>query len=415
MSDVLTKETDARFWASTGYKPGTKLDPNDPHDRAMMKTWMDTYAKVKAEDAAGRLHLTYNHPDVAKDLSDAALAGAAMGAHLDAAATAPDAATKQHHERAAAAAGDIFDSAITAGLHKQPPTASPQVMHAAATDVHAAAGLPPPQPPAFDRSHPVHASETARPAHDDLARPERGTAAVKSPTRGSEWVSVLQTGRAAQRAGDAHGRARPVHPTIPPERLAAVRAQARQRALERAEREHEARFFGVVQLPSGEVEDYAFPSYEALMEWYHQNLAAGAAGAYYAAYNRDAPIWPDAISDGFGGEPTVVDAAALPEPPMIPPEQVPPPPARDAGVSPDAVPDQAPSAAPAAPAWTPPPSPAPVHAARGRDWKSLLPIGAAIVAGGAILYFTMHGSKGGGGGSGRSRARRRPPMPGIGP
>ena len=47
--DILNKETNARFWAQTGYKPGQRLDPNNPLDKAKMPVWMDIFRKVNAE------------------------------------------------------------------------------------------------------------------------------------------------------------------------------------------------------------------------------------------------------------------------------------------------------------------------------------------------------------------------------
>ena len=73
---MLDHETDARFWAQTNYRPGQKLDAANPTDRAMMKVWSDIFAKVKREDDAGRLVLTYNHPAVEHHLDEAVAAGA---------------------------------------------------------------------------------------------------------------------------------------------------------------------------------------------------------------------------------------------------------------------------------------------------------------------------------------------------
>src|SRR6185295_7793039 len=69
--DVLNKETDARFWAQTHYKVGQKLDPNSAADRAYVKTWLDTFHKVEAEDQTGHLVTTYDHPDVVANLEAA--------------------------------------------------------------------------------------------------------------------------------------------------------------------------------------------------------------------------------------------------------------------------------------------------------------------------------------------------------
>jgi hypothetical protein len=40
---------DTRFWSWTGYKPGQKLDPHDPHDAAMIPIWLEIHAEVVRE------------------------------------------------------------------------------------------------------------------------------------------------------------------------------------------------------------------------------------------------------------------------------------------------------------------------------------------------------------------------------
>jgi hypothetical protein len=57
--NTLTRETNARFWALTGYKPGRNLDMTNPNDLKMVKVWFDIYRRVRAEDAAGHLVLTH--------------------------------------------------------------------------------------------------------------------------------------------------------------------------------------------------------------------------------------------------------------------------------------------------------------------------------------------------------------------
>jgi hypothetical protein len=68
--DTLNKETDALFWAQTGYKVGQKLDPRDTADQAYRHVWMDTYNKVKRAAEAGTLVTTFDHPAVEQHLSD---------------------------------------------------------------------------------------------------------------------------------------------------------------------------------------------------------------------------------------------------------------------------------------------------------------------------------------------------------
>src|SRR5262245_42519281 len=101
--DILNKATNARFWAQTKYKPGLKLDPKKPHDKAKMRVWMDILRKVQAEAEAGTLLTTYDKLEVAQPLADAQLASTVAAAHVDAAAKA-DPVTAQQHVSAATTA-----------------------------------------------------------------------------------------------------------------------------------------------------------------------------------------------------------------------------------------------------------------------------------------------------------------------
>ncbi len=49
-ADDINHATDALFWAETKYKPGLRLDPNDPFDRAMMPAWRKAHARVLRGD-----------------------------------------------------------------------------------------------------------------------------------------------------------------------------------------------------------------------------------------------------------------------------------------------------------------------------------------------------------------------------
>jgi hypothetical protein len=129
---IIDKETNARFWAQTHYKPGQKLDSKNPTDASMMPVWKDIYAKVKREDDAGNLILTYNHPVVATNLADAHVADQAAAMHLDAAAVAPDPQTAQQNVAAAAAAVQVAAQKTREAATLQPPTVSPQLAHEAA-------------------------------------------------------------------------------------------------------------------------------------------------------------------------------------------------------------------------------------------------------------------------------------------
>ena len=43
----LNEETDTRFWARTGYRPGQRLDPANPTDKVMLPVWMDIFRQVQ--------------------------------------------------------------------------------------------------------------------------------------------------------------------------------------------------------------------------------------------------------------------------------------------------------------------------------------------------------------------------------
>jgi hypothetical protein len=57
---VISKETSARFWTKTKYKPGHKLDPKDAGDARMIPVWLAIQAQVKREYDAGTLHITFD-------------------------------------------------------------------------------------------------------------------------------------------------------------------------------------------------------------------------------------------------------------------------------------------------------------------------------------------------------------------
>lgn len=137
----LFDETDARFWAQTGYKPQTPLDPNNPLDKKMIPTWSAIYAKVLAEAKAGNLTSTHDHPIVQALLSDAKAATAVVGDALKEAAhaiaggaakdspevAAPLAAAHEHHAKAA--------DATKAAAKYQPHSVPHHVVHRGSHDV----------------------------------------------------------------------------------------------------------------------------------------------------------------------------------------------------------------------------------------------------------------------------------------
>jgi hypothetical protein len=155
--DTLNKETDAQFWAQTGYKPGQKLDPNNPTDKAYESVWMDTFRKVKRAADAGTLVTTFDHPVVAQHLSDAAVANAAAAAHLDAAVAAVDPAVSQENIRAATTAAQISAQKAREAAANQPPTVSPTLVKEAGKE----ALKTPPPPSAPSGEHIAHGQARA--------------------------------------------------------------------------------------------------------------------------------------------------------------------------------------------------------------------------------------------------------------
>jgi len=167
--EILTRETDARFWSQTGYKPGQKLDPNNPTDKAWAAVWLDIFKKVQRESDAGKLVTTYDHPEVAQHLSDAAVAGKAAAAHADIAASAPEAKTAQENVVAATTAQGISTQKAREAAAKQPPTVDPKLVKDAGQS--AAKSPPPAQAPAsahIAHTHTrEHAYEHARAVHEE--------------------------------------------------------------------------------------------------------------------------------------------------------------------------------------------------------------------------------------------------------
>jgi hypothetical protein len=133
----LYHETDARFWAQSGYAPGRTLDPKNPTDAAMIPLWNQIYKKVHAEWAAGKLVTTYDHPIVTGLITEAAheMAKAADSIGLALATPASDPVTKNAHAADAAAAHAAANAATTKAATYQPPSASLAVAAQAAQQV----------------------------------------------------------------------------------------------------------------------------------------------------------------------------------------------------------------------------------------------------------------------------------------
>ena len=133
---VLYQETDARFWAQTGYKPGQKLSDVDPKDHAMAPVWMNIYQKVKTEWQKGKLATTYDHPSVVAGIELAAAKLAEAVHHVEQAIAAPTPEKKNAHADAAAAAHAQANAATSHAATYQPPTASPQLAQRAADEIY---------------------------------------------------------------------------------------------------------------------------------------------------------------------------------------------------------------------------------------------------------------------------------------
>jgi hypothetical protein len=158
-SDVLNQETDALFWAQTGYKPGLKLDPKIPTDKAMVPVWMDIFRKVQGKARTGSLVTTYDHPRVAQALSDAEVAGRAAAVHVAAAAETPDPAHAQDNIAAATTASQVSTQRAREAAAAQPPMVNPELVRKAGQE--AAASPPPPQAPPAEQIAHAHARDHA--------------------------------------------------------------------------------------------------------------------------------------------------------------------------------------------------------------------------------------------------------------
>ncbi len=202
--DVLNKETDARFWAQSGYKVGQKLDPKNPADSAMSKLWLDIFHKVEGEDETGHLVTTWDHPEVAQHLDEATAARQAAEQHLDQAAAAPDTWEQTRNVEAAATANNASQAAAGKAAKYQPATASPHVAQTAAHDAHTATKRPPPGVVVFPKGHPVHWRPSAQPAHPSLNTPNAPGAGSPGPVSAADELALGNAAGAPQRAADLH-------------------------------------------------------------------------------------------------------------------------------------------------------------------------------------------------------------------
>lgn len=201
---IVNRETDARFWANTGYKPGQKLDPANAFDRMWVPTWKSIAAQVAKEMAAGTIRWTYNTPEVA-DLITKGLAASKEAAAQIAAANAAKASGD--HAKAAQHIADAHG----------------QIGAAQIATAQAAAYMPPPPP----EIHP-QAAAAASAAHQVMTFSMNGAGQgvqtggaappPASPISGDDQVALVQTALAPTRIpqGAAASLADPMDsPTLP--------------------------------------------------------------------------------------------------------------------------------------------------------------------------------------------------------
>lgn len=325
---VLDRETDARFWAQTHYRVGQKLNPADPTDRAMMKVWLDIFAKVQREDRAGKLVLTYTHPAVEQHLGDAELAMQAAAAHLDAAVNDPDPVRAQQHAEAAAAATTTASSATHAAAALQPATVSPVVVAAAAREAAHAAAVPPPAPVVdqLPAEHPAVSSIAAQP----ILPPELATAPSGSPVsmpQPAQRFAVAQAVTAPDVAVAVHeaAQARADQGVPAPTGMLSAQtiAQIRDIAIAVADEatgdiigvaatQDPTRFAGSEGAPTG-WSWQVFPSLDAAADWYGELTDKSERFFYVAYYDKTSQAWPQPINEVFGTG-KAIDVTAPPPP-----------------------------------------------------------------------------------------------------
>ena len=303
---VLDRETDARFWAQTHYRVGKRLNSADPTDRAMMRVWLDIFAKVQREDRAGKLVLTYNHPAVEQHLSDAELAMQTAAAHLDAAVKERDPVRAQQHAEAAAVATTTASSAT-----------------------HAAA-VPPPasvvdQLPA---EHPAVSSIAAQP----IVPPDFATAPAGSPPSMRHPAQQLAVAQAVSAPGvavavheAAQARADQGVPAPTGTLAAQTIAQIRDIAIAVADeatgdivgvvaRQDPTSFAGVEGAPTG-WSWLVFPTLRAAADWYGELTETPETFCYVAYYDKTSHTWPQPVNEVFGTG-RAIDITAQPVPPV---------------------------------------------------------------------------------------------------
>jgi len=139
----LYAETDARFWAQTGLRPGKKLDPRNWIDQAFVPVWEHAYAQVLAEWKHGKLVKTYDHPAVVSLIGKAADLFHRAATFVDNALAQPTLDAKNAYAAQAKDAHDQANAATTLAATYQPPTVSPELAAQAAQQVYSQVSAPP--------------------------------------------------------------------------------------------------------------------------------------------------------------------------------------------------------------------------------------------------------------------------------
>jgi hypothetical protein len=338
---IILKEVDARFWAQTHYKVGQRLDPSNPTDAKMIPVWKDIYQKVKSEDRAGNLVITYNHPVVAQNLADAKVADQVAATQLDAAASASDPATAQQSVATAATASQIAAQKTREAAQLQPPSVSPPLAQDAAQKTSADSTVMKPGNLVSGRDH--------------LAREQAKGAGRKA-------AGVHHDHR------HLHRHRGPIRSTVHPGRVQDFRARAAHLA-------HKARapFVLVIQHPDGKPERRTFQTRAELDAEYAKISEQHDQYTYVAAFDMTAN--PNAPIHDSVGVPAAEHADVPPPVPAAPDTSVP-----------SAPPDT--SAAPSTD-----PSPAPIEKT-GMSTGKIVAIGIGVVVLGGIAFAATRKSPG---------------------
>ncbi len=195
---TIYQETDVRFWTQTHYKPGHKLDPNNPADQMMLPLYMQILHQVQEEDRTGHLVLTFLDPAVTQAINDAALAHDVATTHVEAAAAEPDPAAADQHVEAAAAAAAVQAVKLAEAAATQPPpvVAHHKVRHQARRAAQQiGAYSPKPGVIVFPPGHPATASDRVALQQASVRPPPLPTEFTGPPAK-RPWFKYAMVGAA---------------------------------------------------------------------------------------------------------------------------------------------------------------------------------------------------------------------------